>query len=250
MSVNNIFNTQRQYNFILRQFSVYQNKWTIAAAVIFSLLLLISFGKAILDPSDLYDILGSYKGIFFFGGLILTSQVFSELHSPHKSYALFTLPVSNLEKLTGSWLITSPIYIFVFWTISFIIYCSSFLIAGEPIAVNQFFSSGLGNSIATYMVIQTIFLWGACYFRKNNFMKTVLSLIGLFIMTGMFAGLLTFLMFNEDNVLVFNINSNDYANLDNTTKRLLEGTTQFLFWAVLGPYMLLMSYFTLKERQV
>lgn len=243
----NIFNPQRQYLFVQRQISFFQDRWVIAGAAVFGLLLIFSLGMAIINPIELYGLLGFHSAVFFFGGLILTSQIFSELHSSHQSYSLLTLPASTLEKLLGSWLITSPIYTIAFWAISFFTYCLSFLIAGESIALSHFFSEELWGSIGSYLVFQTIFLWGACYFRKNNFLKTALALIGLAIALGLFTVTLGYFLLNHHGLT---FTTEDHGELTMVTNTFLKPTIEFLFRVVLGPYMLLMSYFTLKERQV
>lgn len=244
----NIFNPNRQYLFVQRQISIFQDRWVIAGAAIFGLLLIFSVGTAIINPVELHGgILGFYSAVFFFGGLILTSQIFSELHSSHQSYSLLTLPASTFEKLIGSWFITSPFYTIIFWIISFTTYCLSFLIAGESLPLSPFFSEELWNSIGSYLIFQTIFLWGACYFRKNNFLKTVLALIGLAIVLALFTVTLGYFVLNHHGLT---FTTEDHVELTMVTNSFFGPTIEFLFKALLGPYMLLMSYFTLKERQV
>lgn len=244
----NIFNPQRQLYFVQRQFWLFQNRWLIAGAAIFGVLFIASILTAIYNPpGGLFGIREFYNAVFVFGGLILTSQIFMELHAPNRSYSFLSLPASTLEKLVGSWLFTSPLYIAVFYFITFIIYLVSFLIAGQTFSFSYFFTSTLGHTIANYMVIQTIFLWGACYFRKNNFLKTLLALIVFFICLGLFSGLVGFLLFANNELMFTESNKQE---IEVTFSNTIVPLMQFLFWGVLGPYMLVMSYFTLKERQV
>lgn len=243
----NSYNPQRQLLLLRRQLSVSQQTWLIAAGAIFGLLLIISVLMATFKPAELPEVQGFYLAAFTFGGLIFTSLIFKELHSPHRSYFFLTLPASTLEKLTAAWLLTSPLYILAFTLISFVIYFISFLIAGIPFSFAYFFNDGLGEAILSYMVIQTIFLWGAVYFRKNNFLKTLLSLILLAIGLGMYAGLLGVLLFESNTI---SISPTSHPELIAFFKQVIGPTFQFLFWGVLGPYMLVMTYFTLKEREV
>lgn len=243
----NSYNPQRQLLLLRRQLSVSQQTWLIAAGAIFGLLLIISVLVATFNPAELPDVQGFYLAAFTFGGLIFTSLIFKELHSPHRSYFFLTLPASTLEKLTAAWLLTSPLYILAFTLISFIIYFISFLIAGIPFSFAYFFNDGLGEASLSYMVIQTIFLWGAVYFRKNNFLKTLLSLILLAIGLGMYAGLLGVLLFESSTI---SITPTSHPELIAFMEQVIGPAFQFLFWAVLGPYMLVMTYFTLKEREV
>lgn len=240
----NIFNPQRQYHFVLRQFSLYQQRWFIAAAVIFGLMLIISVLHALFNPLSLYGIRDNYNGFFFIGGIILTSQIFKELHYPNRSYSFLSLPASTLDKLIASWLLTSPLYIIVFTLGSFVIYAISFLIAGIPFSFSHFFTASYGNTITTYLVVQTIFFWGACYFKKNNLLKTLLFLILLFFVLGIYTISMAWIFIGEGTQI--QIHSPGFQQLwVGTLKTIIEVS----FW-LLGPYMLLMSYYTLKERQV
>lgn len=241
----NSYNPQRQLLFVRRQLTLSQQTWLIAAGAIFGVLLIVSVLAAIFNPAELHEIQGFYLAAFFFGGLIFTSMIFKELHSPHRSYFFLTLPASTLEKLVGAWLITSPLYIVGFTLLSFIVFLLSFLIAGAPFSLSYFFNDALGEVIISYLVIQTIFLWGACYFRKNNFLKTVLVLIVFGICFALYLGLLVWLFFESNGNVQLNEGDLSPGLLDTLTN-----TTEIFFWGILGPYMLLMSYFTLKERQV
>jgi hypothetical protein len=243
----NIFNPQRQYLFVQRQFSLFQQRWAIAAAVIFGLMLIISIFHALFITGNPTGIRGNYNGFFFIGGIILTSPIFKELHYPNRSYSFLSLPASTLEKLIGSWLLTSPLYIIVFTLISFVIYLISLLIAGAPFAFSNFFTESYGDTISNYLVIQTIFLWGACYFRKNNLLKTLLSIIMLFIAVAIYTVLLKNLFFGPGGGFVVTVG--DFQVYSEEFKNTFVLVMKFLFSA-LGPYMLLVSYYTLKERQV
>lgn len=241
----NSYNPQRQLLFVRRQLALFQQPWLIAAGVVFGLLLIISILAAIYNPQQLYEIQGLYLAALLIGGLIFTSQIFKELHSPHRSYFFLTLPASTLEKLAGAWLLTSPIYILGFTLISFIIFLISFLIGGIPFSLSYFFNEELGGTITSYMVTQTIFLWGAVYFRKNNFLKTVLTLIGFILCLAAYVGLLVWLNFIAGGKML--ITSEEVSP---QFENIITLTSEIFSYAIFGPYMLLMSYFTLKERQV
>lgn len=245
--LTNHYNPQRQLLLVRRQLSVSKQTWLIAAGAIFGLLLILSVLIAIFGPGNLPQIQGLYLAAFTFGGLIFTSLIFKELHSPHRSYFFLTLPASTLEKLAGAWLLTSPLYILGFTIVSFIIYFISFLIAGVPFSLSYFYNGGLGEAILSYMVIQTIFLWGAVYFRKNNFLKTLLCLIILGIGLGVYVGLLVALLFEGSTI---SITPASHPELVTFMEQGIAPIFQFIFWGVLGPYMLLMAYFTLQEREV
>ncbi|AHM62979.1 hypothetical protein D770_23670 [Flammeovirgaceae bacterium 311] len=244
---SNLYSTPRQINFISRQLSLFRQGWLIAAAAIFGLIFLISVFLGYFNSGGLSQLPSSlYNGFLTLIGLIFTSQMFQELHTPNRSYAFLTLPVSTLEKLIASWLLSSPLFILAYTAITFAIYLISVLIAGQPELALNYFTPAYWSTIANYMVIQTIFLWGACYFRKTNFLKTLLVLVVLPMIIGMYVALLIWLFFGSTNMHfgpdTISINDTIFPNLGYIIK--------FLWYGVLGPYMLLITYFTLKERQV
>ena len=243
----NTYNPQRQLLFVKRQLSLFQQPWLYAAGVVFLGLLTATVIKALFEPTELRDFQSLYVAVFFFGGFLFTSQIFKEMHAPHRSYFFLTLPASSLEKLTGAWLLTSPLYVFAYTAVAFIIYFIGFLLAGESFSLSFFFNKGLAVSIVFYMVVQTTFLWGAVYFRKNNFLKTVLSIIVISLLLSIFGAALRYLLL-DNQMLVF-VKEEDFAGPNAFPSGLVKPIYQFTLWA-LGPYMLLMAYFTLKEREV
>lgn len=241
------FNPRRQYLLVRRQWALFQQSWLIAAAVVLLGLLIVYGIHAYANNSTglVEQLQGLYLFAFVLGGFIFTSQIFKELHAPNQSYAFLTLPSSTLEKLTAAWLITSPLYILAYSLLTFMLYLVSVIIAGDGFPISYFFNKLFGGTIIFYLIFQTIFLWGACYFRKNNFLKTLLTLIIFFIGLGMFGALLAWgIFFNEGPGGAF-LGSESQSSL----MPAYETLTQVFFW-VLGPYMLVVTYFTLKERQV
>lgn len=227
---------------------LFRQPWFTAAGVVFLGLLTATVIRAFTEPAELHRFQNLYLVTFFFGGLLFTSQIFKELHSPHQSYFFHTLPASTLEKLAGAWLLTSPIYILTFTLLSFAVFLLSFLIVGEPFSLSYFFNDALGKIIISYMVIQTIFLWGAVYFRKNNFLKTVLAILVAGILLSVYGAALRHWLL-DNQMLVF-VKSEDFAGDYAFPSNLFGPYPKILFWWVFGPYMLLMTYFTLKEREV
>lgn len=241
-----LYNPNRQYHFVLRQATLFKQRWLIAAATLFGVLLLISLFTAYTNPNGLAGVREFYNVVFVITGLIFTSQVFMELHAPNQAYAYLTLPVSTLEKLLGSWFITSPLYVLLYTAATYAIYLISTLVSGLAVSPASFFNSDFLHTIGSYMVVQTIFLWGASFFRKNNFLKTVLSLLVLLVSLGLWGGLIVWLFYGQ-NVTVTGANE---AEIESTAENILKPAVQIFYWAFLGPYMLVTTYFTLKERQL
>jgi hypothetical protein len=219
----------------------------IAAGAIFGMLLIVSILTGYYGPENMEGLLNFFVVVFFLGGFILTSNIFSELHTPQKSYFYLTLPVSTAEKLVGSWILTSPIYVIVFSVVAYLIYLIPTMMVGDAYPVPSFFNEDFFRIIATYMVIQTIFFLGAAYFRKYNFLKTVLSVFLLQIAIGLYAGLIFWLLFNGNK-----INDRDimHTGFESFVENTVPQIAHIFFWYILGPFLLVVSYFSLKEREV
>lgn len=245
MNQNN-FNINRLSNFIQRQVSLNLPPMLIAAGGIFGLLLVISLFSAYFDPTDVRELKGFYLAAFFIGGFIFTSRIFSELNSPQKSYFYLTLPVSSLEKVVGSWLLSSPIYVVVFSIGILIVYLITGIVAGfNNASIPDMFNKQYFLVMGVYMVLQTVFFLGAAYFRNYNFLKTLLALFILQVIIGLYGGLLAWMFFGGS------LQSDDFSGsfqyfVENTIPQIAH----IIFWYLLAPFLLVVSYFSLKERQV
>ena len=98
-----------------------------------------------------------------------------------------------------------------------------------------------------YVVTQSVFFLGALYFRKNNLLKTLLSVFviqAIFSIVMVFAGWLILGEFNQlneenipaDTMYFFTVNIPEIART--------------VFWVVTAPFFLIVSYFKFKEREV
>ncbi|MDO1448579.1 hypothetical protein Q0590_20045 [Rhodocytophaga aerolata] len=244
--MNNIFDIGRLTKFIQRQAVLNAPPILIAAGAIFGTMLIVSILTGYYGPENMEGLKGFFLFVFFLGGFILTSNIFAELHTPLKSYFYLTLPVSTAEKLIGSWILTSPVYVVVFSVIAYLIYLIPTIMVGNSYPVPAFFDHDTFQAIGSYMVIQTVFFLGAAYFRKYNFLKTVLSLFLFQIFIGLYAGLLFWLLFGGGNVNDRDFDNGFKGSIENTVPQLAH----VFFWYILGPFLLVVSYFSLKEREV
>ncbi len=241
---SNVFDGGRLVQFMRRQAAMHQQPALIAAGAVLGALLVISVLVAVFNPQGVPDLLGLYHTVFFLGGYVFASQVFGELHSPQRSYTYLTLPVSTAEKLVGSWLLVSLGYVVVYWVAAFLLYVVANLASNWPHDPQQMFNQDFWHSVVAFLVTQTIFFLGACYFRKNNFLKTLFALFVVVLVVGLYSGLLAWAVLNKDGNIDFGQGEGYEAG------RVIEQIAKVFFRYVLGPFMLIVSYFRLKERQV
>jgi hypothetical protein len=210
--------------------------------------MLISFLTAYFHPDNLDNMIPLYLVVFFISGFIFTSRVFAELNTPQRSYFFLTLPVSTFEKVLGSWILCSPIYSLFYLIIVSIIFFLSTLIAGQPIAFIEIFREGTFFTIAAYMVIQTVFFLGACTFRNFNFVKTLFTLFIIAVGLAAFTALLGTILFMGHLNGKFD-DDNMGESFQDGAEYVFTTVIPFIFWYLLGPFLLIVSYFKLKERQ-
>lgn len=126
-----------------------------------------------------------YENLFpyflFFGGLIITSLAFvDDMFSKNGQQEWLMLPATSLEKFLAKAMLTSWVYplalIAVFFATSVIIEPLFLLFFSNSITLFNPFTRIVGRQLASYWVIQSLFLLGATFFRKGHFLKTTLSI--------------------------------------------------------------------------
>lgn len=188
--------------------------------------------------------------LIFIGGYVFTSRIFSELQSPVKSHFFLTLPARAEEKLISAWLISSLFFIIISYLllslVSFIISGLLVLIFDGTLQVFNPFSYEALRVAAIYLITQTAFLLGSVYFKKNNFLKTILTVFIVFSILFTWGMIMTLIIIkpfqfaNQPGNFDVNLFDPEYINT----------IASYFFWYIAGPLFLIVSYFRIKERQV
>jgi hypothetical protein len=188
----------------------------------------------------------------FIGGFIYTASIFKEIHHSPRAYRFLTLPASNFEKFLYGWMLTSPLFIVVSFIIinviallvGIVLYMFGKEIGNFDIIANN----GFGKVSLTYIFSQPIFLVGATYFKKNQFFKTILSVIVILTGIGIVSSLYGYLLFGS-------LDMNEafmHSNFDFVSRFKFNFNGQPFHWTfyLLGPICLLIAYFRLKETEI
>lgn len=252
METNSFFDINRFKYLIQRDFSINYKTMLIASGAITGFLMFIGTLTIIFGGKSMNEqnILGMILPTLIIAGLISTSLVFSELNSPHRGYLYLTLPASAFEKLIASWLATSVFHVIFSLVLLFILNVYYIIIAeaftSQSVPLINIFSIEVLKPFAIYMVFQAVFLLGAIYFRRVNFLKTLLAGFILVVVFSIYSGILAKIMFNH-----FSIDGvNRSLEFKYTTENVIAPIAKYLFWFGVGPFFLIVSYFRLKERQV
>ncbi len=254
METNNIFSTHRLYLLIRRQVFSNGKSLLIALGGVSGFLLIISVLVAYFNPSALIGLTALYFTCMFIGGYIFTSNIFNEMHQIQKSYSFLTLPVSINERLAAAWLLTGILFPIVSLLIMAAIVLLANLIMNLTVDMAPFqsvFSPTSLKLIKIYVITQSLFLLGAVYFRKNNFLKTLLALIVVSLILNIYTGLVGWALFGSLNSEGMHIDGNNISPAMNQLfTDHIPNMARFVFNYLTLPFFLVTTWFGLKERQV
>jgi hypothetical protein len=238
-----------------RFYHLNQKNWLIgllgAIGILLAFWLLAVFFVSSSGPQIHFEMIeGGAMFFYLIGGLALTSHIFHEIHSRNRSYQLLTLPATTLEKFSAAWFVSSLAYTFVavaaIFTLSIIteiISAFSFSNWSDIKLFNPLSTNHL-ESFSNYFFYQSIFLLGAVYFKKNNFLKTVLVIItffiGMFMIIAVSGFFITFFMADQ---FTFDI---DLSELTDTWPVIVWQFSRFIFMIVI----LFFGYLQLKYKQI
>ena len=220
----------------------------IAIGVLFLLLLFNFVWDKEISPNEFSSAFGF---IYFVLGIVLTFAIFKELHNQKANQLYLSLPISPLERLIATWLTVVIVYTILFSLVGFVIgefaiLFSHLFQASEQIPLVPF-TEGYWRTIKAYLFLQPLFMFGAITFKKNRAGKTILCLVLTIIFFAIF-NMMLYGLFNF-NFDVFNggplaSEASDRARSDFST------FGQWLLMIVVGPIMVLATYFKLKEKEV
>ncbi len=256
--------TNKHLNFARLRTTLYSdllsNIWQIliAAEALAGILLLffIYVGVGNIVAASLYRIF--FPAIIIIIGLILTSLSFSELYTG-KSYFYLTLPSSSIEKFISKLIIISVLYLlginFLLITVSVAAKGINYFLFGEQFPLFNPIHPSILNSELFYLIALSIFFFGAVYFKKYNFLKTVLLIsapLFLMVILPAIGYKITFWEYQEVGSLKFKpgfaIAPPSIDFLADTTQQII-GILNFVFYSVTAPIFLLLTYLRLRESE-
>lgn len=248
----NQFSIGRLALLVKRSFYMNQKSFLISLASLAGTLLTISLLNTYTNNGffSLDSIVQTGLVTIFIAGYIMSSMAFKELNTPAKGQFYLLLPAKSIEKVTAAWLLTAIGY-------SIVALLSLSLISGLASLVNHLifksqlnmlnpFTPTILKYMAGYVVTQSVFLFGAVYFRKNNFLKTVLGMFVVNVIMGAWMALLVWIFFAQGNQYIGPETFADPIRME----AIVRWGSQIAFWGILMPFFFTLSYYTLKEREV
>ncbi len=166
--------TQQVAHLILRYVAIKKRMIYGGLATVIGLLLITKLMLTFFPQS--HQLFGPFMFSIFtvlvtYGGYAFSSTMFNELNAPSSATQFLTLPASTLEKLTAAWLVSYVAYTAVGVLAIYILS----LMVGEDVS-SASTMTGLSD-FYIYTITQSIFLFGAAYFKANNFLSTLIAMI-------------------------------------------------------------------------
>lgn len=245
--VSNSVSAERVLLLAKRTFFINKKNWLTGFAAIFGILTVIWLLPLFNDTQPWHHyhaaaLLPAALFLFQLGGLIMTSRIFSELHSPATAFLQLTLPVTPLEKLGCAWLITAPLYVFTFLISTFVfintLQLASNLFTGADTSLiwSQLFSAQTLASLGLYFMYHAAFLLGAVVFKTNQFIKTVLAIIVIGIFSMFSIGIFYLILLSEGTTSLY-ISINEHPLLP-----FVQG--------IIGIFLLTAAFIRLRNKQI
>lgn len=177
-----------------------------------------------------YNIL--YQTLLIPVGIILTSMSFAEYKNSPGDLFHILIPCSTTEKYLIKFFMTTIVYIFGLLII-FLLFSLIFFFRNKT---HFLFLKLLNwNLIRSYLIAHSIFFFGAIYFKKYAFIKTLFSIFLVIIVYVAFFGFIFYFFFGKPNL--FNIQEiNRYLvkliskTKWNTIKEIFFYLTPIFFW--------------------
>lgn len=186
---------------------------------------------------------------FVVGGAISTSGFFKEYNKTEVGYQLMILPASTLEKLVSSWLFCFIIYPMA----SFLL----ILAGGAILDMLSFFDlpikgeiyrlEVLGYLFKIHLVVNSIFFLGGIAFKNVAFFKTLVSVLVINTAISLVVGGVTWMFFSYEATTYYSNGEMESLSYQSISE---HGTLFYLLNTILVLFLMVVSYFKLKEREL
>ena len=194
-------------------------------------------------PMHITSSISVYLFLLYIGGFMVTNQIFNEMHDPRKAFHYLTLPCSNLERFLSKWLLTTIIFagvlVIIFYLFSSMSVLANQLFFKNSVLIFDIANTGLWISIGKYIILQSLFLLGAAYFKKSSTTKTTLALGCVFIVAAMFLFLLSWIICPScSDTSIFALVSRSFSGL------------YFIFWVIAAPICWVATYRRVSASEI
>ena len=198
---------------------------------------------------------------FLVAGFIATSNAFAPMHKADRSYAYLSLPASHLEKTIEKLLLSTVVYIILalvsYFAFSGIALGLSELIAGRSFPLFNPFAGWVWEMVRFYVILHSIFLFGAAYFRNKYFIKTLLGAAAVFLIVGAVASGATWIFFGDifQALRTGTLDAFQSVTVGQAEKlqriiMIVRDVAEVLFYWIMAPFFWVMTWLRVREAEV
>jgi hypothetical protein len=276
--MNAVFDLNRWSLYFGKQWNENKRRYLLSLAAIGGLLVLWYSFLMIVSPDN--PMASRMQGITFYVGLFITgclfaSMIFNDLSEGPKAIHYLLTPVSTFEKL-----LTAIIYVVVLFFISYTIvfYAIDFIMLQVSNSVmnnwlqhhhqtprppqellNVFITREGGDNFYFYILliffgVQSIFLLGSVYFVKNQYIKTMVSGLVVFLFLIFFVHKVMGTIMPDGSFFkpftVYRVWNRDRGDVMIQLPEWFSTILLFLTKYALAPVLWVVAYFRLKEKEV
>ncbi len=186
MKRNNILNFNRLVSTLRQDFSTNLRKILLASEALWGVLVIsLLYFNAVNENFDLHDKFYSFTLVIV--GLFVASISFGELNDKNKGHFYLILPASSLEKFLSRFVFSTIGYLFlinlVFYTASLCAYGLDLFLFNQKQILFDISNPSMITAMLVFLIIHSVFFFGAVYFRKLAFLKMILIISGLILFT-------------------------------------------------------------------
>lgn len=199
-----------------------------------------------------------FVAMLFVGGSLLTLLTFSEFKRDTSRLQYLGLPASNLEKMLSKWLYTLPGFLLFLTVLFFIVYWFFGFVVESYYDVN-FVSIGqidfrdIQHFMIAFLIAHSFFFLMAVLYNKYTIPKTILTAFGLLAVTVIILGLIFRIVFFDHWEGFYTPSPKQMdVDLSQSFKDWAENffsNLQYVGVGVIVPFMWVISYFKMKEKE-
>ena len=186
--------------------------------------------------------------VLFFGGLLLSSTLFPDLHDKPRAHVYLTLPISMLERWAVRLLVSTIGYaaaaLVGYFLVTLLGSGVSQLIWGRSIAIFVP-DADAWRAVLAYLVTSSLFLFAAVYFRRWHAFKVLLALAATSLALVLLAAGLAWLLASGDLDVFEQLVTGSSAFAE-----AVELAAKVFFWGIMGPLFWFLTYRRLSRAEV
>ncbi len=262
MTLDNYLNPVRIYWLIKKDISKNWKVYLITIGAFFGFYLLAEIIGAKTETLDPSMHRGFLANLIFVVGIIATASAFRESHKKLKNHEWLMLPASTLEKFVSRLLMHTVVFLLLTLVLYFLFSLLSLLVVrvilGEPFPMFNPFDTFIWKVMGHYIIIQSVFVLGAAWFKSHNLIKTVLAIAVISISISILGSLVGWLVFNDYFWILmrghFDFNITMADGFDSARLESLIGSlalfSKILYFGLLAPVCWFGSWLKLRELEV